>query len=66
MEKYISAIILFAIILTALSGCRKQGTESVSGADLTVGDHGNVLCQEGQHPARRDHGWVRVLNPSGF
>ncbi len=35
---------IFATVmaLTALSGCRKGGSESVTGTDLTVGDRGTL------------------------
>lgn len=33
---------------------------------LHVRDHGDVLCQERQHPAGRDTGWVRAVNPFAF
>ena len=42
MKKTISAIVLIAILLTALSGCRKGGSEPVTGAQLTVGDRGTL------------------------
>ena len=42
MKKTISAIVLICMILTALSGCRKQGTESLNGAELTVGGRGTL------------------------
>ena len=46
--------ILMSIRLTELK------TESRRKEDIYV------LRQEGQHPPRRDHGWVRVLNPSEY
>ncbi|MBR5679974.1 MAG: extracellular solute-binding protein [Clostridia bacterium] len=42
MKRVISMIFAAVMALTALSGCRKGGSESVTGTDLTAGDRGTL------------------------
>ncbi|MBR5366054.1 MAG: hypothetical protein IK132_07425, partial [Clostridia bacterium] len=42
MKRLLSMIFAAVMALTALSGCRKGGSESVTGTDLTAGDRGTL------------------------